>query len=47
MTWGFQGGDYAVFSDEGPYEFNISRRFGGMCRFHIQGRRNNASEEKF
>jgi hypothetical protein len=25
--------------------FIINRRFGGTCRLHLQGRRNNASEE--
>jgi hypothetical protein len=27
-----------------PCGFTIDRRFGGTCRFHIQGRRNNSSD---
>jgi hypothetical protein len=36
----------AVFWDVAPYGFIIYRHFGGTCRLHLQGRRNNASEEK-
>jgi hypothetical protein len=36
----------AVFRDVAPCGFIINRSFGGMCRLHLQGRRNNASEEK-
>jgi hypothetical protein len=36
----------AVFWDEAPCGFIINRRFGGTCRLHPQGRRNNVSEEK-
>jgi hypothetical protein len=35
----------AVFRDVALYGFNVNRRFGGTCRLHLQGRRNNASEE--
>jgi hypothetical protein len=33
----------AVFWDVAPCEFIIDRRFAGMCRLHLQGRRNRAS----
>jgi hypothetical protein len=36
----------AVFLDVTPCGFIINRRFGGTCRLHLQGRRNNASEEE-
>jgi hypothetical protein len=36
----------AAFWDVAPFGFIISRRFVGTCRFHLQGRRNNMSEEK-
>jgi hypothetical protein len=36
----------AVFCDKATCWFNISRRFGGTCRFHLKGIGNNASEEK-
>jgi hypothetical protein len=35
-----------VFWDVRSCRFNINRRFGGACRLHIQGRRNNESEEE-
>jgi hypothetical protein len=35
-----------IFCDVAPCVFIINRRFGGTCRLHLQGRRNNASEEK-
>jgi hypothetical protein len=35
----------AAFRDVVPCEFIIIRRFGGTCRLHIYGRRNNASED--
>jgi hypothetical protein len=35
----------AVFWDVAPCGFNMNRRFGGACRLHLQGERNNASEE--
>jgi hypothetical protein len=35
----------AVFWDVAPREFIISRRFGGTCRLHLQGTRNNTSDE--
>jgi hypothetical protein len=35
-----------VFLDVSPCEFIINQRFGGACRLHLQGRRNNLSEEK-
>jgi hypothetical protein len=35
----------AIFWDVVLCGFIINRRFGGMCRLHLQGRRNNASEE--
>jgi hypothetical protein len=31
----------AVFWDVAPRGFIINRRFGGTCRLHLQGRRNN------
>jgi hypothetical protein len=34
----------AVFCDVAPFGFIINRRFGGTCRFHLQGRRNNTSD---
>jgi hypothetical protein len=38
----------AVFWDvAAPCGFIINRRFGGTCRLHLQGRRNNASEENY
>jgi hypothetical protein len=36
----------AVFWDVAPCGFMINLRFGGTSRFHLQGRKNNASEEK-
>jgi hypothetical protein len=36
----------AVFWDVGPCGFIINRRLGETCRFRLQGRRNNATEEK-
>jgi hypothetical protein len=36
----------ALFWDVAPCDFIINRRFGGTCRLHLQGRRNNSSEEK-
>jgi hypothetical protein len=36
----------AVFCDVVPCGFIINRHFRGMCRLHLQGRRNNTSEEK-
>jgi hypothetical protein len=36
----------AVFWDVTPCGSVINRRFGGTCRLHLQGRRNNAREEK-
>jgi hypothetical protein len=36
---------YTVFWDVAQCGFIISRRFGGTCHL-LQGRRNNASEEK-
>jgi hypothetical protein len=36
----------AVFWDVAPHGFIINRRFGETCRLHLQGRRNDASEEK-
>jgi hypothetical protein len=36
----------AAFCKVAPRGFIINRRFGGTCRLHLQGRRNNASEEK-
>jgi hypothetical protein len=36
----------AVFWDVAPCGFIINRRFEGTCRLHLQGRRNNASDEK-
>jgi hypothetical protein len=35
-----------VIWDVVPWRFNISRRFGRACRMHLQGRSNNASDEK-
>jgi hypothetical protein len=35
-----------VFWDVVPRGFIINRRFGEVCRLHLQGRRNNTSEEK-
>jgi hypothetical protein len=37
----------AVFWDVKPRGFIINRSFGGKCRLHLQGRRNNASEKRF
>jgi hypothetical protein len=37
----------AVFSDVAQCGFIITRRFGGTCSLHLQGRINNAREEKF
>jgi hypothetical protein len=37
---------YAVFWDVTPCNFIINLCFGVKCRLHLQGRRNNASEEK-
>jgi hypothetical protein len=34
-----------VILDVAPCEFIINRNFVGACRLHLQGRRNNASEE--
>jgi hypothetical protein len=34
-----------VFWDLEPCEFIKKHRFGGACRLHVQGRRNNASEK--
>jgi hypothetical protein len=34
----------AVSWDVAPCAFIINRCFGGMCRLHLQGRRNNASD---
>jgi hypothetical protein len=39
--------DNAVFRVVAPSGFIINRRFGGTCRLHLQGRRNNMGEEKF
>jgi hypothetical protein len=36
----------AVVLDVAPRGFTINRHFGGTCSPHLQGRRNNASEEK-
>jgi hypothetical protein len=36
----------AVFWDEASCELIINRRFGGTCRLHLQGRRDNARKEK-
>jgi hypothetical protein len=36
----------AVFWDVAPCGFIIVRRLGGTCRLNLQGRRNNAGEEK-
>jgi hypothetical protein len=36
----------AVFWAMAPWVFIINRRFGGTCRLHLQGRGNNANEEK-
>jgi hypothetical protein len=35
-----------VFWDLAPCGFIINLRFGRTCRLHLQGRINNASEEK-
>jgi hypothetical protein len=35
-----------VFRDVALCGFFINRRFGGTCRLHLQGGRNNASEGK-
>jgi hypothetical protein len=35
----------AFFWDVAPCGFYINRRFGGTCRLHLQGRRDNASEQ--
>jgi hypothetical protein len=37
----------AVFWDVAPCGFIINRRLEGTYRPHLQGRRNNASEEKW
>jgi hypothetical protein len=34
-----------VLWDVAPLELIINQRFGGTCRFHLQGGRNNVSEE--
>jgi hypothetical protein len=36
----------AILWDVAPCGFIINRRFGGMCRLHLHGIRNNASKEK-
>jgi hypothetical protein len=36
----------AVLWEVAPCAFIINRYFGGMCRLHLQGGRNNAREEK-
>jgi hypothetical protein len=36
----------AVFWDVVPCRFIKNRRFGGTCRLHLHGRRNNASGVK-
>jgi hypothetical protein len=36
----------AVFWDVAPCGFIIDRRFGGTCPLHLQGKRNNANDEK-
>jgi hypothetical protein len=36
----------AIFLDVAPCGFIINRCFGGTCRLHLQGRRNNPREEK-
>jgi hypothetical protein len=35
-----------IFWDVVPCEFITNQHFGGMCRLHLQGQRNNTSEEK-
>jgi hypothetical protein len=35
------------FWDVAPCGFNINRLFEGMCSLYLQGRRNNAREEKY
>jgi hypothetical protein len=36
----------AVFWDVAPCGFIINKRFGGRCRLHLHGRKNNASDEQ-
>jgi hypothetical protein len=37
----------AVFWDVSPCGFNLARRFGRACRYHLQGRRNMESIRQF